>query len=166
MAVSDNGFDEFYSAAFGRLVGQLFLVTGSVHEAEDVVQEAMARAAARWRKIQAYDVPENWVRRVAMNLAVDGLRRTRSRARALLRLSPPDDVPAITEDGVALVAAMRRLSIQHRQVLVLHHLVGLPVEEVARQLAIPVGTVKTRLVRARRALASEFGTAEVAIHHG
>jgi RNA polymerase sigma-70 factor, ECF subfamily len=57
MAVSDNGFDEFYSAAFGRLVGQLFLVTGSVHEAEDVVQEAMARAAERWRKIEAYDVP-------------------------------------------------------------------------------------------------------------
>jgi RNA polymerase sigma-70 factor, ECF subfamily len=102
-----------------------------------------------------------------MNLAVDGLRRTRFRARALLRLGPPDHVPAITEDGVALAAAMRKLSIQHRQVLVLHHLVGLPVEEVARQLAIPVGTVKTRLIRGRRALANELGTtAEVAIHHG
>jgi RNA polymerase sigma-70 factor, ECF subfamily len=167
IAVSDDGFDEFYAATFGRLVGQLYLITGSVHEAEDVVQEAMARAAARWRKLRGYNVPENWVRRVAMNLAVDGLRRTRFRARALLRLGPPDEVPAITEDGLALMAALRALPIQHRQVLVLHHLVDLPVEEVARQLAIPIGTVKTRLARGRRALANELDSAaEVPARHG
>jgi RNA polymerase sigma-70 factor (ECF subfamily) len=72
-------FDGFYAAVFARLVGQLAVVTGDPHEAEDVVQEAMARAASRWARVRAYDVPEAWVRRVAFNLAVSGHRRTRRR---------------------------------------------------------------------------------------
>jgi RNA polymerase sigma-70 factor (ECF subfamily) len=167
-AGSTDGFDEFYAAAFGRLVGQLYFVTGDVHEAEDVVQEAMARAAVRWPQVREYDAPENWVRRVAMNLALDGLRRARRRVTVLLRLGPPEDVPPVSEDGVALVAAMRTLPARHRQVLVLHHLVGLSVEEIASQLAVPAGTVKTRLARGRRMLASRLdNTAEgVPAHHG
>jgi DNA-directed RNA polymerase specialized sigma24 family protein len=50
-------FEEFYGAAFGRLVGQLFLVTGDLHEAEDVVQEAFARAAERWSTIRTSALP-------------------------------------------------------------------------------------------------------------
>jgi hypothetical protein len=42
-----------------------------VRDAEDLVQEAMARASARWGRLRDYDVPEAWVRRVAMNLAAD-----------------------------------------------------------------------------------------------
>jgi RNA polymerase sigma-70 factor (ECF subfamily) len=167
-AGSTDGFDEFYRAAFGRLVGQLYLVTGDVHDAEDVVQEAMARAAARWPQVSRYDAPENWVRRVAMNLALDGLRRARRRVTLLLRLGPPPDVPPVSEDAVALVTAMRTLSARHRQVLVLHHLVGLTVEEIASQLAVPTGTVKTRLARGRRMLASRLDTTAegVPAHHG
>jgi RNA polymerase sigma-70 factor (ECF subfamily) len=163
-----DGFDEFYTASFGRLVGQLFFVTGDVQDAEDVVQEAMARAAARWPQIRGYDVPEHWVRRVAMNLALDGLRRARRRVGVMLRLGPPPDVPPASEDGVAIITAMRTLSPRHRQVLVLHHLVGLTVEEIARHLSIPTGTVKTRLARGRRILASRLdSTAEgVAANHG
>jgi RNA polymerase sigma-70 factor, ECF subfamily len=48
---------------------------------------------------------------------------------------------------------LRALPVAQRQVLVLHHLVGLPVAEVAHELGLPVGTVKTRLARGRRALA-------------
>ena len=59
----------------------------------------------------------------------------------------------MSADALALAQALRALSLPHRQVLVLHHLLGLSVEEVARELAIPVGTVKARLVRGRRALA-------------
>jgi RNA polymerase sigma-70 factor (ECF subfamily) len=49
------------------------------------------------------------------------------------------------------------LSLQHRQVLVLHHGLGLPVEEVARELGVPPGTVKSRLSRARAAAAAQGG---------
>jgi RNA polymerase sigma-70 factor, ECF subfamily len=59
-------FEEFYAAVFQRLVGQLCLITGSLPEAEDVVQEALTRAAGRWARLRAHDVPETWVRRVAM----------------------------------------------------------------------------------------------------
>jgi DNA-directed RNA polymerase specialized sigma24 family protein len=48
-------FEELYTSTFGRLVGQLFLVTGDLHEAEEVVQEAFTRAAGRWHGLREYD---------------------------------------------------------------------------------------------------------------
>jgi len=56
-------------------------------------------------------------------------------------------------ESLDLASSMRRLSVGQRQAIVLHHLVGLSVGEVAGQLGIPVGTVKTRLARGRAALA-------------
>jgi len=61
-----GSFDEFYAGAVGRLVGQLYPVTGDLNEAEEVVQEAFTRAVARWQRLRDYDRPEAWVRRVAM----------------------------------------------------------------------------------------------------
>jgi RNA polymerase sigma-70 factor (ECF subfamily) len=149
----DDGFDAFYDACYRRLVGQLFAVTGDLHEAEDVVQEAFVRAAARWQRLRDYDVPEAWVRRVAMNLAASGLRRARRRAALLARLGPPPEVPPLSVENLALAEALGGLPLSYRQVLVLHHLVGLPLDEVAAQLGQPVGAVKARLHRARSALA-------------
>jgi RNA polymerase sigma-70 factor, ECF subfamily len=147
-------FDSFYAATFARLVGQLAVVTGDRHEAEDVVQEAMARAASRWARLRAYDVPEAWVRRVAFNLAVSGHRRARRRLAALLRLGPPALVPPVSVEALALAEALRELTVAHRQVVVLYYLADLPVEQVAHELGVPVGTVKARLARARSALAA------------
>jgi RNA polymerase sigma-70 factor, ECF subfamily len=58
-------------------VGQLFLVTGDLNEAKEVVQEAFTRAAVHWQRLGDYDVPELWVRRVAINLATDRVRWAR-----------------------------------------------------------------------------------------
>jgi RNA polymerase sigma-70 factor, ECF subfamily len=149
-------FDGFYAAVFARLVGQLALVTGDPHEAEDVVQEAMARAASRWPRLRAYDVPEAWVRRVAFNLAVSGHRRARRRLAALLRLGPPAAVPPVSVEVLALAEALKGLTVAHRQVVVLYYLADLPVERVAHELGVPVGTVKARLARARGALAARL----------
>jgi RNA polymerase sigma-70 factor (ECF subfamily) len=56
----EREFEDFCAAVFDRLVGQLFLVTGNLQDAEDVVQEALTRAAVhRWR-LRAYSVPEAW----------------------------------------------------------------------------------------------------------
>jgi RNA polymerase sigma-70 factor (ECF subfamily) len=52
---------------------------------------------------------------------------------------------------------MRRLRPRHREVLVLHYVAELPLDEVARELRLPLGTVKSRLNRARRALAEQLG---------
>jgi RNA polymerase sigma factor (sigma-70 family) len=60
-------------------------------------------------------------------------------------------------EDLALLEALRGLSIGQRQVLVLHYLVGMPVQEVARTLGVPSGTVKVRLARGRSALAAQLG---------
>jgi len=162
----DDDFAVFYDSVFARLVGQLRVVTGELQDAEDVVQEALARASMRWTRLRAYDVPEAWVRRVALNLAADRARRGRRRLAALRRLGPPAPMPAVQVEDLALLEALRGLSIGQRQVLVLHYLVGMPVQEVARTLRVPSGTVKVRLARGRNALAAQLsGQEEVRPRH-
>jgi RNA polymerase sigma-70 factor, ECF subfamily len=167
MAATPRGeFEEFYQAVFGRLVGQLVLVVGDLHEAEDIAQDALVRAAARWSRLRDYDVPEAWVRRVALNLTISNARRTRRRLRAMARLQAPRVVPAVSEDAVALIEALRRLPLRHRQALVLHYLLDLPVQEAARSLGVPAGTVKSWLARGRKALAAHLDEEEVRADHG
>ena len=146
-------FTEFYSASYVRLRKQLFAVTGDLAEAEDALQEAYARASLHWRRLRAYDAPEAWVRRVALRLAAMTARSLRRRAKALLRLGQPPELPDLTPDAIDLYRALGALPIGQRQVIVLHHLAGLPVAEVAVELGLPVGTVKARLSRGRAALA-------------
>jgi RNA polymerase sigma-70 factor (ECF subfamily) len=161
MAASAS-FEEFYAATVGRLLGHLFLVTGDLHAAEEIVQEAaFTRASLRWAHLRDYDVPEAWVRRVAMNLAADRARSLRRQTRALLKLGPPPVVPSVSVETLALVQALRTLPVRQRQAIVLHYLVDLPVAEIAQMLGVPHGTVKSLLARGRRALATKLGESEV-----
>jgi RNA polymerase sigma-70 factor (ECF subfamily) len=154
--MADDGFAAFYAGSYRRLLGQLFAVTGDLAEAENLLQEAYARAFARWSRVGDYDLPEAWVRRVAINLAAMAERSLRRRARALLRLGPPPLVPELSPDLLDLRDALAALPLGQRQVIVLHHLVGLPVEEVARELRLAPGTVKSRLARGRAAMAGSL----------
>jgi RNA polymerase sigma factor (sigma-70 family) len=63
----------------------------------------------------------------------------------------------VSADRLDLHRALGRLAPGHREVLVLHYVAELPLDEVARQLRLPLGTVKSRLNRARHALAEQFG---------
>jgi RNA polymerase sigma-70 factor (ECF subfamily) len=161
---ASSSFEEFYTGTVGRLLGALFLMTGDLHEAEEVVQEAFARASLHWTRLRDYDLPEAWVRRVAMNLATDRARTLQRQARALLRIGPPPELPAVSIETLALVQALRTLPLRQRQAIVLHHLVDLPVEEVAQTLAMPSGTVKSLLARGRRALAAKLGEPEEVLY--
>jgi RNA polymerase sigma-70 factor (ECF subfamily) len=153
--MADRDFDEFYASNYGRFVVQLYAVTGSLPDAEDAVQEALARASVHWDRVRAYELPEAWVRRVALNVAFTGLRRARRVMEALTRAEPPPP-PPLPGPTVELVEALRRLPLHFRQVLVLHYLTDLPVERVAGELGIAVGTAKSRLARARDALAKQL----------
>jgi RNA polymerase sigma-70 factor (ECF subfamily) len=154
---ASGSFEEFYAATAGRLLGQVFLVTGDLHAAEEVVQESFTRAVVRWSRVRDYELPEAWVRRVAMNLAADRARSLRRQAKAVLRLGPPPLVPSVSVETLALVQALRTLPVRQRQAIVLHYLVDLPVAEVAQVLGVRGGTVKTLLARGRRALAARLG---------
>jgi RNA polymerase sigma-70 factor (ECF subfamily) len=162
--MAERDFDEFYASNYGRLVVQMYAVTGNLADAEDAVQEAFARASVRWGRIGGYDSPEGWVRRVALNLAFTGLRRARRLLEVLSRAPAPPPVPPLPADSLGLVEALKALPLGFRQVLVLHYLADLPVERVAGQLGIAVGTAKSRLARAREALARQLvdGGEEVA----
>ena len=93
---------------------------------------------------------------VVFNLAISSHRRARRRPAALLRLGPPAPVPPASVDALALAEALQGLSVIHRQVVVLYYLADLPVEQVAAELGVPVGTVKARLARAWGALAARL----------
>ena len=83
--------------------------------------------------MRGYHAPEAWVRRVALNYALSGLRRARSRRRVVERLAQSSEaVPAASAEVVDMVAALRRLPLRQREVLVLYYVVELPVEEIGR----------------------------------
>lgn len=148
-------FDELYAAAYRRLVGQLYAMTGSRDEAEDCVQEAFVRAWARRGRLHVNEHPEAWLRTTAYRLAVSRWRRTvRSRRSPDRALGASLISPAPDEHTVALVAALRQLPEAQRHTLVLHHLADLPVAAVALELGVAEGTVKARLSRGRAALAA------------
>ncbi|MFF3062592.1 sigma factor-like helix-turn-helix DNA-binding protein [Streptomyces sp. NPDC057909] len=65
-------------------------------------------------------------------------------------------MPGLSEDRVALVAALRKLSPDQRRAVVLHHLLDLPVEDVARETGSSSGAVRTRLSRARKLLGAQL----------
>ncbi|MET9363626.1 SigE family RNA polymerase sigma factor [Streptomyces sp. NPDC006632] len=153
--MTDEEFEDFYAHAVKPLVGQVYLMTGDLHEAQDVVQEAFVRAWGRRNGLDAGAGPDAWVRTVAWRLAVSRWRRTRRSAEAWRRHNRAHTGPAPEPDPgtVALVAALRGLSDRQRRVAVLHYVCDLSVEQVAHETGISAGTVKTHLSRARAALA-------------
>ncbi|WP_042405106.1 SigE family RNA polymerase sigma factor [Streptacidiphilus carbonis] len=146
-------FDGFYAATYRRTVGQVYAMTGSMNEAEDCVQEAYARAWQRWSRVSRLGAPEVWVRTVAYRLSVSSWRKAVNRLSAHRRDRTPAMVQGLNPDHLALVAALRKISADQRESIVLHHLVGLSVDEIAAQCGVPAGTVKARLSRGRKALA-------------
>lgn len=145
---------DLYHAGYRRLVAQVFAFTTDLNEAQDAVQEAFARALARPRGLAGVDAPEAWLRTVAINVVRRRWRRKQILNTLLLRERPlarlVEDPP---EPGRAdLRDALASLPRAYREVIVLHYLADLPVDEVAAILEVPVGTVKSRLSRGREAL--------------
>jgi RNA polymerase sigma-70 factor (sigma-E family) len=157
-------FAELYQSCYRRLVLTAYALTNDLGEAEEITQEAFALAYGRRARVAAADHPEAWIRTVAVNLA-----RRRGRRRAMLDriLRRQDTVPAQPPAGehLDLHRAIQALTDEHRSVVVLHYLADLPVDEVASLLDIPVGTVKSRLSRARSALAATLGS-RTEVDHG
>lgn len=150
-------FDAFYAATARRMVAVVYALTGNLADAEDAVHEAYARAWARWTQVRHGGDPAAWVRVVAQRLAVSSWRKTRNRVRAHMRHGSPGSVPELGPDHVVLVAALQKLPKDQRRVIVLFHLYDLPTEAVARELGCSEGAVRTRLYRARQALAAHLG---------
>jgi RNA polymerase sigma-70 factor, ECF subfamily len=146
-------FDAFYNATNRRLLHQMYAMTGNLADAQECVQEAYARAWQHWKQVQQAEDAAAWVRTVAWRIAASRWRKARNSARALVRHGADEPSRPPSADHVALVQALRRIPEAQRRAVVLHHLVGLSVDEVARETSVPSGTVKARLSRGRTALA-------------
>ena len=154
-----EAFESIVRARMDAVYRLTSAILGNEADARDAAQETFVAA---WRQIRQLRDPERfeaWLQRVAVNAA----RQThRSRSRRRIREIPSSTVVALAErvadatrDDAALPDAARgRLPVDQRAILVLHHLEGHSVAEIAAILDIPDGTAKSRLFAARRALAA------------
>ncbi|MER7458535.1 SigE family RNA polymerase sigma factor [Micromonospora sp. NPDC126480] len=147
-------FDEFYRSTAHRMLRYGHAVAGDHAEAQDLVQEAYARAWRQWGTLVAHPAPEAWLRLVVARLSTDRWRRLTGWRAAVRRSGAPDPVAPPSEDSVLLVGALRQLPANQRQALALHYLYDMTVEDIAREMNAATGTVKSWLSRGRARLAA------------
>lgn len=133
----------FCDRVSGRLVGSLTLYCGDRHLAEELAQEALARAWERWPAVSRMASPEAWTFRTAMNLANSGFRRRRIERRVLARAVGRETVDPDDGTAVAVRAAVRALPPRQRAVIVARWFLGYGVAETAELLGCAPGTVKS-----------------------
>lgn len=159
-----TGFRSFYEREFALVVALVITLTGDRWLAEDVTQEAFARAYRDWDHVGGMDRPGAWVRRVAHNLAVSRFRRLRSRAKAVSRLAGMRQpvVPPVEFDGSdeAFRRALARLPERQRHAVTLRYVLDLSVREIAREMDVAEGTVKSLLHRGRGRMSEILGIEE------
>jgi RNA polymerase sigma-70 factor (ECF subfamily) len=167
LAGDTSAFGQLVVKYQDRLFNTLSYVVGSCEEAEDVVQDAFVQAFVKLGTFQRASAFYTWLYRIAFNLAVSRKRRRRpevsvDQTRELTGDEPVDDGQAPgdhleqQESAEQVQEALQRVSVEHRTILVLREMDGLCYEEIADVLELPVGTVRSRLHRARLALRDEL----------
>ena len=149
-------FETLARPLYGRLHQVAFRILRDRALAEDAAQQAMLSV---WRNLPRLREParfEAWSYRLLVNACHTEGRRERqwlpnAIADAGIEPAGPDEL-GVVADRDELERGFRRLSVDHRAVVVLHHYLDLPVDQVAEVLGIPVGTVNSRLNRALRSM--------------
>lgn len=157
--------DDKVGAAFAQaLTAQLpalrryaVVLVGNRTTADDLVQDCIERALRQSGKLESVPRIGGWLRSILHNLYIDEIRRLRRQGGSvdLTEVENSGAVVAASRDSAAIMdldRALAGMSLEHRQVLLLVGLEGLNYREVAEELAIPVGTVMSRLARARERL--------------
>ncbi len=155
----DVEFATFMAEHADDLLRTAWLLTGDAHRAEELTQAALVRTYATWDRIRLQD-PLAYARRVLANLRVDTWRRRR---REVLTDRPPertlDGAQTRVDDRDQLVRALALLTPRQRRIVVLRHLVGLSESDVAADLGVSVGTVKSTASRGLATLRAALGEA-------
>ncbi|GAA3823040.1 SigE family RNA polymerase sigma factor [Cellulomonas soli] len=157
----DAEFTDFVRRHQHDLLRTAWLLVGDQHRAEELTQHALVRTYSAWSRARTGD-PLAYARRVLVNLRTDSWRRRRREV-----LVSPDRVPEEPHAGATtaadrladrdfIVRALSTLTARQRRVLVLRHLVGMPEAEVARDLGVSVGTVKSTAARALAQIRANF----------
>lgn len=172
---SDIAFEKLVRPHFDRLYRLAWRLTNQKAEAEDLFQELLIKAYGKLEELVRIDEPGSWLARMMYHLFIDERRRYARRrmhtvdegelAGGGLAQLPGTDDPAWDQERreriYALDAALAKLSDEHRLVVLLHDTEGYKLEEIQVLIDVPIGTVKSRLHRARarlREILTENGT--------
>ncbi|HEU4672086.1 MAG TPA: sigma-70 family RNA polymerase sigma factor [Candidatus Limnocylindrales bacterium] len=160
-----RGDREAYELLARSSARRLYLVAHRILRDADAADDAAQQTlVAIWRELPKLRDPdrfEAWTYRLVVRFSLAEARRRRRFAVTVRDSSPSEPTSADSSASVAvrdeLERAFRRLSPEHRAVVVLHHYVGLPLGEIAEALGVPYGTVGSRLHYALRELRAAFG---------
>ena len=151
MPGDDADFAAYMAARWPFLVRSLVLLGCSREEAEDVAQSGLARCYTAWERVRRADDVDAYVYRTVLNCWRKSHRRRwwgEVPTESLPEVVPADDATDAVLLRQALEVELRRLSVDHREVLVLRFVADLTEVQVAEVLDVPVGTVKSRVSRA------------------
>lgn len=176
MSASNNiAFEKLVRPHFDRLYRLAWRLTGQKAEAEDLFQELLVKAYGKLDDLVKIDEPGSWLSRIMYNLFIDERRRfARRRIHTVeegemagdgIAGLPGTDNPVWDHERLErmkeLDTALSKLSEEHRLVVMLHDTEGYKLTEIQDLIGVPVGTVKSRLHRARsrlREILTEDGT--------
>jgi RNA polymerase sigma-70 factor (ECF subfamily) len=139
-ATGDDSFDAFFTARFDELSRLAYLLTGSSAVADEIAQDACEQVFRRWDDI---DHPRAYARLAVLNGARQWGRRRSRRWHA----TPAEHAPAADADAIAVRAVLAELPQAEREVLVFRYYADLKVDDIAAELGIPAGTVKSHIHR-------------------
>ena len=151
-------FEVFFRREYRPVLGLAVVLSGSVSVAEEITQDAFLATFREWDRVNEFENPEAWVRRIVANRSVSRFRRGVAEAKALLRIGRQGaDLDGLAiEVSLDVWRAVRRLPRRQAQVIALTYLHDLPRRAVAEILDCSEETVKTHLDRGRRTLATRL----------
>ena len=150
-----EAFSRLAEGEVDRLLAVARLILRDADLAQDAAQEALVRCWRQLPKLRDVTRFDGWLYRILVNAAADEVKRQR-RYRTGIRVievepALSDHAPGIA-DREQLERGFSRLSVEHRTVVVFHHFLGLPLAQIATNLDLPIGTVKSRYHYAMSAL--------------
>lgn len=164
--LDDTRIEKLFDEQFAPLARAVRLLVDDVQEAEDIVQEAFARLLTSRRRLRNIDDAPSYLRSTALNLARSRLRKrgtVRSKEPLLQAttlatqdVSSPESITVHAEDAERVNAALQRLPQRQRECIVLRYYLSLSEKEIAEELNISAGSVKTHTSRAMEALSKEM----------
>jgi RNA polymerase sigma factor (sigma-70 family) len=151
-ATTPLSFEELFAEHHTRLYRAIYLIVGSTHEAEELMQDAFLAVWERWDRVAAMDDPAGYLYRAALNSTRSRFRRLQLAAKRTLSLGEPEDPFAAADLRDQVVRSIRELPERQRAALVLLDLLDLRSEEAAKVLRITPATVRSLASHARATL--------------
>ncbi|HEX6264396.1 MAG TPA: sigma-70 family RNA polymerase sigma factor [Actinomycetota bacterium] len=150
-------FDAFFEAEHERLFKALYFVTGNLHDAEELMQDAFLTMWERWGDLGRIDDVTGYLFRVALNGSRMRWRRAEMAKRKLALVGRPVDPFADAEVRVDVQAMLQRLTPRQRAALLLTELMGYPSDEAASIMGVRASTVRALATQGRQAMRATRG---------